>query len=137
MSDIKMTETEISQASAFRRKHLAICREIGSPADEERRLWDVLTWPSDIPYDSPPHPDTARADAAERMLAGVIRSLECHDLNLLGSVVAVDNPGLAAWWSDWQVKHDRVRRIADLTARRDRERAALAATERELEALTR
>ena len=85
----------------------------------------------------PPHPDTARADAAERMLAGVIRSLECHDLNLLGSVVAVDNPGLAAWWSDWQVKHDRVRRIADLTARRDRERAALAATERELEALTR
>lgn len=85
----------------------------------------------------PPHPDTARADAAERMLAGVIRSLECHDLNLLGSVVAVENPGLAAWWSDWQVKHDRVRRIADLTARRDRERAALAATERELEALTR
>lgn len=84
-----------------------------------------------------PHPDTARADAAERMLAGVIRSLECHDLNLLGSVVAVENTGLASWWADWRANHDREKLVADLTARLDRERAALEATKRELERLTR
>ncbi len=76
-----------------------------------------------------PHPDTARADAAERMLAGALAALET----------------ISVWPTDWKLCTDgnvtaistfAERTLADLTARRDREREALAATERELSALT-
>ena len=77
----------------------------------------------------PPHPDTARADAAERMLLQLCR--ECFRWNQ--TLLSEEH---LAWWAANSPGPERARRLADLTARRDRERAALAATERELAALT-
>lgn len=81
-----------------------------------------------------PHPDTARADEAERMLALVMAKVNTFSPSQNpGACLMRDVPGLRIWCAQ---TGDRLAKIADLTARRDRERAALAATEAELAALT-
>lgn len=80
-----------------------------------------------------PHPETARADAAERMLSDVYRwSVQNDNVdgwdageNLLDSV-----PGFKQW-IDTPARHR-----ADLTARRDTARAEAARLDAELAALT-
>lgn len=81
----------------------------------------------------PPHPDTARADAAERMLEILAKRLSEDETRVLCTAY----PCFGEWWSRRMYARKLATRVAELTALRDRERAALATTERELEALTR
>lgn len=91
-------------------------------------------------YQCPCHAElpvlTARADAAERLLWRVLeRCRSGATIAGIGSVYgSVD--GLREWHNINSDRIEKMVEIADLTARRDRERAALEATERELAALT-
>lgn len=77
----------------------------------------------------PPHPDTARADAAERMLASVCEWVQRPDTLTPKDTDALlaACPGLASWWREHTVHVYAARRIAALTAERERVEMELAA----------
>lgn len=83
------------------------------------------------------HPDTARADVVERMLAGVILSLE--DRPLVRESVMMDTYGLRAWWSVHPANRGTSgvdRRIAKLRREQDRLDAERERVARELATIT-